>query len=32
MVIKGDVWLKILPYLNSYRSLSRMVNHIELES
>jgi hypothetical protein len=32
MVIKDDAWLKILPCLNSYRHLSRMDNHIELES
>jgi hypothetical protein len=31
MVIKDDVWLKILPCLNSYRCLSRMINHIELD-
>jgi hypothetical protein len=32
MVIKEDVWPKILPCLNSYRCLSRMDNHIEFES
>jgi hypothetical protein len=30
MVIKDDIWLKILPCLNSYRCLSRMINHLEL--
>jgi hypothetical protein len=32
MVIKDDVWLKILPCLNSYRCLSRIINHLELEN
>jgi hypothetical protein len=32
MIIKDNVSLKILPCLNSYRHLSKMVNHIELES
>jgi hypothetical protein len=32
VIIKDDVWLKILPRLNSYRCLSRMINHVEVES
>jgi hypothetical protein len=32
MVIKDDVWLKDIPCLLSYKSLSRMDNHIEPES
>jgi hypothetical protein len=32
MIIKGDVWPKILPWLNSYRCSSRLNNHIEFES
>jgi hypothetical protein len=32
MIIKDDVWLKILPCLSSYRCLPRMDNQLEPES